>query len=90
MHISRLRTLFCSALLATCLSGCGNSPSLNVLGAFFPSWLFCAAAGIAGVLVVRAVLIKRNLVSELGPLLIIYPAIALFFTMLTWIVFFKN
>ena len=30
--------LFASALLG----GCTQAPSINVLGAFFPDWLFCA------------------------------------------------
>ena len=43
-------------LLAGCLSGCNAAPTQSILGSFFPSWMICALAGIAGSVAVRLIL----------------------------------
>lgn len=42
------------------LQGCGYavSPSLPFYGAYFPSWLICAALGVLGSVLVRIILIR--------------------------------
>ena len=46
----------CAVLLAGCLSGCNAAPTQSILGSFFPSWMICALAGIAGAVAVHLIL----------------------------------
>ncbi|MBL8540015.1 MAG: hypothetical protein JNK68_06540 [Betaproteobacteria bacterium] len=80
-----------SALAATVpLAGCESRvPSINVLGAFFPAWMLCVVAGIGLALLTRALLAVIGLDPWLGPRGVLYPALALAFTLATWVVFFQ-
>jgi len=44
------------ALTALTLSGCAaqGAPSFALFGAYFPSWMFCAAIGLVAAIVARA------------------------------------
>ena len=78
-----------TAAMAVLAAGCARAPSINVLGAFFPGWLFCMAGGVALTLFTRALLIKAGLIGRVGPLLLFYPAVGVIFTFLCWVVFFR-
>jgi hypothetical protein len=54
-----------SLLLAFGLGGCSGSPSRNILGSYFPSWMVCALVGLVVALVARAVLKAIGLLGEL-------------------------
>jgi YtcA family len=55
-----------TALLLICgLCGCSGSPSRNILGSYFPSWMVCALAGLVVALLARAVLKSTGLLAEL-------------------------
>ena len=60
-----------------------HCPSLDIFGTFFPSWMLCALLGVVGAVV--AFKIVSRLRVELGPRLLVYPAIALAVTSLTWL-----
>jgi len=79
-------------VIATCaaLGGCQRVPSINVLGAFFPSWMLCAIVGIALTLIVRRVLIAAGADDGLGPRGVVYPALALALGLGTWVVLFRG
>ena len=72
------------------LSGCERVPSINVLGAFFPSWMLCVIAGIALALVLRYGLVLTGLDPWIGPRGLVYPALALAATLALWLVFFRG
>ena len=72
------------------LTGCERVPSVNVLGAYFPSWMLCVLVGIALTLVVRQVLAAAGGESWIGPLGLVYPALTLAFTLATWLAFFRG
>ena len=80
---------YLTAAVAALAAGCSRAPSINVLGAFFPGWLFCMAGGLFFTLVTRALLIKAGLIDRMGPLLLFYPAVGAIFTFLCWFVFFQ-
>ena len=65
-------------------------PSISVLGAFFPSWMLCALIGVALTLVGRRALTAVGLEQWIGPRGIVYPALALAFTLAVWVVFFRG
>jgi hypothetical protein len=47
-----------AAIAAIPMSGCASAPSIGVLGAYFPDWLFCIVAGVV-LTVVIYLIIKR-------------------------------
>ena len=67
-----------------------NAPSINVLGAYFPSWMLCILVGIALTLVGHRVLAAAGLEAWIGPRGIVYPALALAFTLGVWVGFFRG
>lgn len=73
--ILRLAGMLGAALL---LGGCTNAgaPAIAMFGAYFPSWLACALAGILGAVVVRMIFIPLGLDDVLPIRLPVYVAIA--------------
>lgn len=64
---------------ALALGGCSASgaPTIVLFGAYFPSWLACALAGIAGAVAVRLIFIPLGLDDALPVRLPVYAAIAI-------------
>ncbi len=46
-------------IMSLCVTGCSRSPSVNVLGAYFPDWLFCIAAGVLFTIALEPSLLPR-------------------------------
>ncbi len=80
--------LLCSPLLL--LTGCQQAPAFNVLGSYFPAWLFCLALGIILTAVARAVLRKYDLAAALSPPLLMYSCLTALFTCALWLIFFRS
>ena len=78
-----------SLLLANGLSGCGRSPTFNILGSFFPSWLICLFAGIIFSAVANRVFSRFALDKEILWPVVVYPCLALFFACALWLVLFS-
>jgi len=72
------------------LAGCERVPSINFLGAYFPSWMACILIGIALTLVARRALAANGAETSLGPRVLIYPALLLGFTLAVWVTFFRG
>ena len=81
-------------LLMICVAGCGgsgfHSPTIDVVGSYFPAWMICMLAGLALALVVRLLLAALSLDSWLRPAPIVYPCLMVVFTMLVWLAFFQK
>lgn len=79
-------------LLCTVLSGCTTAPSINVLGAYFPGWMFCIVGAIAVTSILHLILRGRGLlgVQGRGVLPIAYSALTVALALVGWILFFKN
>jgi hypothetical protein len=74
------------------LGGCQVAPSVAVLGAFFPDWMFCMLIAL-----LVAVLVDRLLTAtgwrqhfDHWTLIISYAALCLSVALLSWLVFFQN
>jgi YtcA family len=80
---------FATLLSLAVLTGCGHAPSVDILGSFFPVWMLCIALAIVFAFVVRYLLIRYRLESEVGPLALFYPCVVLLFTSLLWLIFFR-
>ncbi|WP_084687977.1 YtcA family lipoprotein [Paraburkholderia oxyphila] len=72
------------------LAGCSVSPSISVLGAYFPDWMFCFLGSLAVTLIVRAVLVRLQRESLLGPPFVAYSSLLLLFSLLFWLLFFNS
>lgn len=77
------------ATLGLVSSGCSHSPTLDVAGSFFPSWMICLAVGITISGGLRAFLQPRKLDAGIGPLVVFYPAVALLLSCLLWLLLFS-
>jgi hypothetical protein len=74
---------------ATFASGCSRSPSLNVMGSFFPAWLLCIFVAVPLTYVCHLLLARWEIESEMKPLVLVYPSMAATFTFVLWLIFFS-
>ncbi|WP_284321337.1 YtcA family lipoprotein [Dyella acidisoli] len=77
-------------VLVSCLSlaitACSASPSRNILGSYFPTWMVCALLGIVFVAVVRSVLVKTGVDASLPVPVIVYLCMWTAATLAIWLV----
>ncbi len=73
---------------AILLAGC--DPVVNIAGANFPSWLFCAICGAILTAVIRPVFVVTRLEPYLWPLPIVYPCLAVLMGCIVWLIFFNR
>lgn len=66
------------------------APSLNILGAFFPGWLFCMIFGLIAMLIIRWLLVLFKVDHALKPRLLFYLSLMVLFSLLFWIFVFRN
>jgi YtcA family len=78
--------LWCSAALLGSLAGCDGSPSRNILGSYFPSWMVCALLGLALALAARAIFKALGVLHELPVPLIVMLAIGCSGTFAMWLI----
>ncbi|MCT7429287.1 YtcA family lipoprotein [Escherichia coli] len=62
------------------------SPAIPVIGAYYPSWFFCAIASLILMLITRRVIQRANI--NLAFVGIIYTALFALYAMLFWLAFF--
>jgi hypothetical protein len=77
-------------LLAMPVLAVGCDPVLDVFGSFFPAWVVCMTVGIVLAAIARLAIDRFGLEEHLGPLLLVYPSLALMITMVTWLLFFST
>jgi YtcA family len=87
-HRKNLRRLAFIPILA--LTGCERAPAFNVLGSYFPAWLFCLVVGMILTVAARVVFRKYNLSEALSPPLLMYSCLTAFFTFALWLIFFRS
>ena len=75
-----------SALLLMCtMCACSGSPSRNILGSYFPSWMVCALVGLAVALTARVALKATGLLAELPAPLVVLLSIGCATTFALWL-----
>jgi YtcA family len=72
--------------LAVVTSGCEGSPSRNILGSYFPSWMVCAVVGIVLALVARAVFKATGILQEMPAPLVVLLAFGSAVTFGLWLI----
>ena len=87
--LRRIASSFGSLFQICALVGCRRSPTFNILGSFFPSWLICMFAGILLAIVANRILAHFNLDREIAWSIVVYPCLALFFACTLWLILFS-
>ena len=72
------------------VSGCASSPSIGVLGAYFPDWLFCIVGGVALTVVIYLILKRLQVDHLLGPSAVVYPTLVAFLALAVWLTLFQH
>lgn len=77
-------------IAASCLSiglaACSASPSRNILGSYFPTWMVCALLGIVVVVVIRGLLVKTGIDATLPVPVIVYLSMWTAATLAIWLI----
>lgn len=68
------------------LAGCSRAPTVDILGSFFPAWLFCLIVAILLTALVRLVLLRLRL--KVAFPILVYPSLAALFSFVLWLIFF--
>ena len=75
-------------VVASALAGC--DPVINIAGANFPSWLFCAICGAILTALIRPVFVATRVESYMWPLPIVYLSLTVLMGCVVWIIFFNR
>ena len=73
------------ACVVLVLTGCSSSPSRNILGSYFPSWMICALVGMGATVALRIVLAKLGIDAELPIPIVTYLAFATAVSLGMWL-----
>ena len=65
-------------------------PVVNIAGANFPAWLLCAIVGAILAATFRPIFVATGIEPYLGPLLLIYPCLAVLLSCLVYLTFFMR
>ncbi len=76
--------------LATTLALAACDPVVNIAGANFPAWLLCAIVGAVLAAAFRPLFAASGIEPHLGPLLLIYPCLALLLGCAIFLIFFNR
>ena len=67
-----------------------HSPTVDILGSYFPAWMVCIVSGLTLTLIARWIVQVCKLKPYIGPAPLIYPCLTTIFTFATWILFYQN
>jgi hypothetical protein len=79
-----------AVIAAIPMSGCMNSPSIGVLGAYFPDWLFCIVAGVVLSVVIHLILRRLQAGHLMSPAAVVYPTLVTFLSLAVWLMLFQH
>jgi YtcA family len=86
----RLAMVLLALGITCCPAWAGSSPTIDVLGSYFPAWLICIVIGLGLTIIARLLLIALKLNTHLHPAPIVYSCLLVIFTMTTWLVLYKT
>jgi YtcA family len=67
-----------------------RSPTIDILGSYFPAWMICIVSGLTLTLVSRWIIRAYHLEPYASPAPLIYTCLMLIYTFVTWIIFYQN
>jgi hypothetical protein len=69
------------------LAGCSASPSVNIFGSYFPSWMLCAFAGLLLAALTSVAFGAAGIDKVLPVPLLVYLALSVAFAFGAWLLF---
>jgi hypothetical protein len=76
--------------IALTVSGCNHSPTMDLLGSYFPAWMLCAAIGVLVAVVIWRILAMAGIDEYVVAPLLTYAGLALSATLLFWLFWFGH
>src|SRR5271165_740437 len=76
--------------IALAVSGCSHSPTMDLLGSYFPAWMLCAVIGIVASVIIRQILTVAGINEYVVAPLLTYAALAVSATLLAWLLWFGH
>jgi hypothetical protein len=67
-----------------------RSPTIDILGSYFPAWMICIVSGLTLTLVTRWIIRAYHLEPYTSPAPLIYTCLTIIYTFVTWIIFYQN
>jgi YtcA family len=67
-----------------------HSPTVDILGSYFPAWMICIVSGLTLTLIAHWIVQVCKVKSYLGPAPLIYSCLMVIFTFATWLLFYQN
>src|SRR5258708_10604868 len=67
-----------------------RSPTIDILGSYFPAWMICIVSGLTLTLISRWIIRAYRLEGYAFPAPLIYTCLMLIYTFCTWIIFYHN
>ena len=67
-----------------------RSPTIDILGSYFPAWMICIVSGLTLTLVSRWIVRAYHLEAYASPAPLIYTSLTIIYTFVTWIIFYQN
>jgi len=67
-----------------------RSPTIDILGSYFPAWMICIVSGLTLTLISRWIIRAYHLEAYASPAPLVYTCLTIIYTFLTWIVFYQN
>jgi hypothetical protein len=67
-----------------------HSPTVDILGSYFPAWMVCIVSGLTLTLVAHWIVQLCHVKPYLGPAPLIYSCLMIIFTFATWILLYQN
>jgi hypothetical protein len=87
----------CRALLALWrvaialpVAACSYSPTMDLLGSYFPAWMLCVAIGIVAAVIIRQILGVAGINDYVVAPLLTYAGLAVSATLLAWLLWFGH
>jgi hypothetical protein len=72
------------------IGGCSYSPTLDLLGSYFPAWMLCALVGIIAAIIIRQILAVAGINEYVVAPLLTYAALAVSGTLIAWLLWFGH
>ena len=87
-----MRAIGTCMAIGAMMSGCANAPSISVLGAFFPDWMFCIVGAIFLTILVHHMVLTVGWIEHSGKLslALMYVALTALFAFAGWLLLFQN
>ena len=76
--------------IALPVAACSYSPTMDLLGSYFPAWMLCAVIGIVASIIIRQILVVAGINDYVVAPLLTYAALAVSATLLIWLLWFGH